>query len=411
LAFTLIELLVVIAIIAVLIGLLLPAIQKVREAATRLQCQNNMKQLALACHNYENAHGGMPPGYTWFDQTLQINAPYDGDPKTNPDPVPGSGSPAKAPTIPIWYVAGNNKPSGAGDEGQCWGPSWPFHIYSQMEQEPLTKIFTYGMTSGTFPDGSSNGELYQACPWDNLDGTPWRRAAFDTQTPFVRFMTCPASGHPTEAQMSTGVSLQNLRKANYVACFGAGNFGDSITNPTLAGVFVPAVVQKWPTVNRLGMGRGSAMHSIIDGTSNTLLFSEVLPWTAPTHTKIGANVQYPAGGNKDIRGVVLYPAAGANAFLTFTPPNSTTGDQLQSGDCANIPAKNPDRLYCTEVSNSITNLTGGSYNSWAAARSRHTGGVNAALADGSVRFVSNGIDPAVWKAMGSKAGNDQVTLP
>jgi prepilin-type N-terminal cleavage/methylation domain-containing protein/prepilin-type processing-associated H-X9-DG protein len=135
-AFTLIELLVVIAIIAVLIGLLLPAVQKVREAAARMSCSNNLKQLGLAFHNYESANGVLPPA-----QGRQQSGP---------------------PNYPTW--TGKNI------------LNWAYALLPYIEQDAVGRIFTFADNVSTPPVaayGDATSFMAQSpkvfrCPSDDL---------------------------------------------------------------------------------------------------------------------------------------------------------------------------------------------------------------------------------------------------
>jgi prepilin-type processing-associated H-X9-DG protein len=269
-----------------------------------------------------------------------------------------------------------------------------------MEQDSLASQLGVQIS-----DPITSTDLYEANPQDNLDGQEFRRPERDYQTTLaLRVMRCPSSPHNPFVHFSHN-SLENLMRGNYVGCFGGGNYASSAAYGGTAresGVFNLARVNKWPAATRLGVGRGTRITAIQDGTSNTVMYSEVLPFTDPLDA---ASSSSPAGTNQDGRGAVLFPGPGGNTFVTFTAPNSTTMDRMYYCD-TRIPAGNLDRLACERVDQNST--TDG--NLWAAARSKHTGGVNVCMADGSVRFVRDGISLQAWQAAGTKSGGETLSL-
>jgi prepilin-type N-terminal cleavage/methylation domain-containing protein/prepilin-type processing-associated H-X9-DG protein len=305
--FTLIELLVVIGIIAMLIGLLLPAAQKVREAASRMKCANNLKQLGLALHHHHDTHSDFPPAFV------------------------------------------NSGPYGA--SGFSLAHGWAPFVLPFVEQEALHKLYRWDIPlyeTGNQPVMTKHPPVFQ-CP-----STP-EQSRYITLGPFQAFGTKGACGDYT---IALGVDAALAQRGSVDQ---AGDYRGALTH-------VPT-----PALGPTPSYAPTRLADITDGAANTILLSEVAGRPRRWLARQGGPDQALDGGawNHFKGGIILQgKAADGTTNLGTCPMNCTNAGEVYSF---------------------------------------HPGGANAVLADGSVRFLREGMSIRVLARLITRAGGEVVS--
>jgi len=355
--FTLIELLVVIAIIAILISLLLPAVQQAREAARRTQCRNNLKQIGLALHNYHDVHGGFPPGRM---------GPFKNAPG---DCWQGSIS-------PLFHILPMI------DEG---------NVYDQIDQ------LQYRVRNNAGAEFCPNNNFVRdltisafMCPSD-----PGHRDGVNTNSYRANFGVTVGGGRNfgDTAQVDStytarvGGEMDGAQGGAFHDNGGtkAGKYNDGMSNTVL---YAERVIGNGATGNAgIHPRNGNYLHGggIVDKNVNTNTTASVVAACAAADATNASLYRGDFGYTSGDDPAWYYSSYQHGAYNHIYAPNSPLPD-CGSGSI-------PDSPHEVAIMTS---------------RSYHTGTVQVVLADGSVRGVSDSIDLGVWRAVGTRAGGETL---
>jgi len=356
--FTLVELLVVIAIIGTLVGLLLPAVQSARESARRTQCNNKLKQFALAALNYHDARQALPS-------------------MTNSTPIEQSGTPNNCPTCVKPFAPSGN-----------WR-SYSAHslLLPYLEEKALGDLVYKAISEDrrSCDDGGSGSNV-------NMNGVtqPDMTTAYPlTNSTAIAALRCPSDPDKYWAYAT-----------NYAVCAGATKLaGNNATSADRKGAF--------------NAGMFVAMSDIRDGTSKTLMASEILTTNDSTIgtsdpkdlTKVREGNGVSGGNAAPWSFPTLTESAvdgyGAACLALTSINGNRTGAYWMKGQYART-AYNTLLKPNSQWPNCTFHCSGCNFDGpgMHAARSYHNGGVNAALCDGSTRFLADAIDWTTYQRLG-----------